>query len=467
MPLRILIKISLLLFLITSHSEISNAQTKNIHFNHITVNDGLLSDLVRDFYQDSKGFIWIANDTEGVLKYDGYTFTPYTNLHSYNTNQIVCVPYTIAEDQRGLMWFGTTNGVDILDPTTDKFIHYLPDSFVVLSESKNVVYKIFVDRQNVIWIGTRDGIIRLTEKEPLEIVSPEMIIKNGVDSSFNVEYFKFFPEDTSHNTNRVYEIYEDQYNNLMLLGYTGLFVFHREKEQFIRIDDDPEGRSRLYEGMFRGILEDDYGNYWITTANGVFRMQNFNSFVDDSSFDKSKIQFQSFYPSPAINGNFFRTISRDNNGDIWLGGLWSGLYLVKENNSIEPQFFHFPKKLSAVNSILDNQLLTLYTDHNDNLWIGHKRVGVDKFSTRNPGFKSYSGIVEKHFMGAHLLPIIEDRKGDIWIGETGTGLYKFSSNNEENISVEGNWLSIVFLIDAVRQTDRRTRVIWIWASRCR
>jgi len=37
-----------------------NAQEQQILFDHIEVKEGLLSDRVYDFYQDSKEFIWLA-----------------------------------------------------------------------------------------------------------------------------------------------------------------------------------------------------------------------------------------------------------------------------------------------------------------------------------------------------------------------------------------------------------------------
>ena len=56
-------------------------------------------------------------------------------------------------------------------------------------------------------------------------------------------------------------IYEDRFNNLLLGGNEGLFVFHREKEEFIRIDDDIRGKSRLPNLEIQEIREDAFGNH--------------------------------------------------------------------------------------------------------------------------------------------------------------------------------------------------------------
>ena len=59
-----------------------DAQSQNQVFKHITIEDGLLSDRVYAIYQDSNGFMWLANHNKGVLKYDGYKFTHYDDLQS-------------------------------------------------------------------------------------------------------------------------------------------------------------------------------------------------------------------------------------------------------------------------------------------------------------------------------------------------------------------------------------------------
>ncbi len=53
------------------------ARSQHTIMRTFTVNDGLVSNQVRGFYQDQKGFIWIMT-WEGISRFDGYAFRNYT-----------------------------------------------------------------------------------------------------------------------------------------------------------------------------------------------------------------------------------------------------------------------------------------------------------------------------------------------------------------------------------------------------
>ena len=66
--------ISLLIVLSISRAGI--AQSQNLRFEHIGIEEGLLNTQVNAILQDRKGYIWIGT-VDGLNKYDGYTFTKY------------------------------------------------------------------------------------------------------------------------------------------------------------------------------------------------------------------------------------------------------------------------------------------------------------------------------------------------------------------------------------------------------
>ena len=56
-----------------------NAQARpDARFTHLTTADGLSQSEVTGIVQDARGFLWIAT-TDGLNRYDGYTFTVYTH----------------------------------------------------------------------------------------------------------------------------------------------------------------------------------------------------------------------------------------------------------------------------------------------------------------------------------------------------------------------------------------------------
>src|SRR5688572_433380 len=67
-------KLLLVVGIIISHFAGYSQHTIMQTFN---INDGLVSNQVRGFYQDQRGFIWIMT-WEGLSRYDGHSFRNYT-----------------------------------------------------------------------------------------------------------------------------------------------------------------------------------------------------------------------------------------------------------------------------------------------------------------------------------------------------------------------------------------------------
>lgn len=117
---------------------------------------------------DSKDNIWIATWGAGVCKYNRETdnFTQY-NHDPDNPNSIgLTSPDGIAEDQQGNIWiaFERYGGVDMFDPTTQKFTHYKAEGKKG-DLTENAVYSVFVDSKNRLWVGTNGGGLNLFDRK--------------------------------------------------------------------------------------------------------------------------------------------------------------------------------------------------------------------------------------------------------------------------------------------------------------
>ena len=85
------------------------AWQKSIHFDRITIDQGLPDNYVRSITQDHHGFMWFGT-ANGLAKYDGYRFTIYRhdidNPDSISSNEIL----NVFEDREGTLWVGTDAG---------------------------------------------------------------------------------------------------------------------------------------------------------------------------------------------------------------------------------------------------------------------------------------------------------------------------------------------------------------------
>src|SRR5215218_8995252 len=93
------------------------SQTNN-YYETISIAQGLSQGMVFDILQDKEGFIWIATKN-GLNRYDGYSFTVFTNdpynPYSLSGNTVS----TLFEDSKGRIWAGTENaGLNVYDKKT-------------------------------------------------------------------------------------------------------------------------------------------------------------------------------------------------------------------------------------------------------------------------------------------------------------------------------------------------------------
>ncbi|MDR1098420.1 MAG: response regulator [Tannerella sp.] len=114
---------------------------------------------IYDIMEDSKGYIWVATLGNGAFRYNPATkeIFHYTN----NTNDSLSLSSNsvsdITETRSGDLWFATDRGgICRYNRETDDFATVslkdgLPD---------DVAYKIIEDRENNLWFGTNNGLVR-------------------------------------------------------------------------------------------------------------------------------------------------------------------------------------------------------------------------------------------------------------------------------------------------------------------
>jgi len=97
--------------------------------------------------QDDNGFIWLADNYNGLTKYDGtnkkyYKSNP-NDSSSLHTNMLEC----IYAGKGGIIWIGSHHeGLDRLDPSTETFTHYQHDPTDLHSLRDDQVYALLEDR---------------------------------------------------------------------------------------------------------------------------------------------------------------------------------------------------------------------------------------------------------------------------------------------------------------------------------
>lgn len=115
-----------------------------------TYNPSYVFSLIVDNRDDS---VWAGTWGGGVSHYDGKAWTNYTTTDGLAGN----IVYSIAQDQDGIVWFGTNNGLSRYDGQS--WITY--DTHTGLLD--NNVYAIAPTPSGGLWVGTKNGVSRIAK----------------------------------------------------------------------------------------------------------------------------------------------------------------------------------------------------------------------------------------------------------------------------------------------------------------
>ncbi|MBC8506624.1 MAG: hypothetical protein ISR58_20245 [Anaerolineales bacterium] len=343
-----------------SHASIPKISPgQHLRFDSISIDDGLSQSSVFSILQDSRGYMWFGTE-DGLNKYDGYNFTIYKHDPDDPDSLISNWIQTLFEDDSGMLWIGTQDGLDRFDPETETFVHYRngpndPDSL-----SDNAISTIYQDRGSTLWIGT---------------------------------------------------------------GYGGLNRYDPENDSFIDYQSHPKGLSSNSVSV---IFEDQEGMLWIGTSD-----KGLNRFYPEEN------QWEHFSNDPndpnSLSHNNVSAISADKDGTLWIGTDGGGInkLILSDVNELDQEntrFQHFQNDLNIPESLRSNDVFVVYHDQNDILWIGTRSGGLSVLNTEKGTFTHYQNIPgDAHSLSDNwVMSIFQDREGVLWFGSVGGGINKLN-----------------------------------------
>lgn len=271
---------------------------------HLTVEDGLISNEIIGIQEDTNGNIFIETRS-GVTKYDGLS---YSNL-IIKDDKASRNKWVLNEDD---LWFRlgfNKRGVYRYD---GEYLHYLEffkapqeDDFYKnhpgTSFSPYGVYSIYKDRKGLIWFGTTSlGVCRFDGKllswhyeEQLQTTP------GGGDFGSRVIFEDKNANFWINNTRYRYNILSNDSDHIALKKETGISYKNKDNEE-----EFP---------FFLGMEQDDDGNLWMVTyRDGVWR------------YDGKKLT--NYVIKDGETEVEFFTIYKDNKGAMWLGTHNAGVY---------------------------------------------------------------------------------------------------------------------------------------------
>ena len=378
-------------------------QVSDISFDRIFLEQGLSQSIVKCILQDQRGIMHFGTE-DGLNIYDAYSFTILRRTDDPNSlsyNDIT----TLCEDKLGRLWIGTFNsGVNLYIPEKKKFVRFYFDRENINSLSNNNINAIVEDSEGNIWVGTDYGLNEFINSSPNKSL---FVIKRGVNETDN----HIFLQNV-----RVLSLLADKQGVLWVGTNNGLFKVIKEggKKTFsvIKHINDPNNRNSISHNTVRSIYEDTKGDIWIGTDYGLNK-------ISSSERDKKIPHFYRYFHSPSdkksINHNEIYAISEDASGLIWIGTNGGGINIYDRKKDYFVTYKHDPLDLRSLST---NEIRSLYSDRSGIMWIGTYGGGINKVSRGTGQFYHYKHRPNDPNSLSHSIiwSFYQDDDSILWIG---------------------------------------------------
>jgi len=427
----------------------------NPKFSHISIEDGISQSSGLCLLQDNRGFIWIGTE-DGLNKYDGNSFIVYKNElwnpYSISHNHI----YALYEDEDSVMWIGTNGGgLNKFDRELDRFYSYQHNPSDSSSISNNVIRAIFKDSFGDLWIGTEGGGLNRFVNNRKKSNPNEGEFERFMHQDKDIK---------SLSSNYVFALFEDKDNQLWVGTKNGLNKYNRDENNFTNYKYNPQNLDIFNHSHVTTIFEDLTGKLWVgTDGEGLFcfdsrnqklscfkqSAKNSNSLTNNSvnaiMEDKEGVLWVgtevglNIYDSD--NENFITLLHQEDNplsigdnrimslletpsGIILLGNYGGGIDIYNKNRK---KFKHYQNRLHDSTSLMNNAIFSFYEDSQGVFWIGTS-AGMDIFDKETGQFThfKYDPHNENSIGLGFITYFDEDKDGNLWIGTFGSGLCKFN-----------------------------------------
>jgi len=330
------------------------SQTDRLKFNYLSLEHGLSQNSVYSICQDSKGFMWFGTE-DGLNRYDGYGVTVFRHDQDDPGSLLGSMVYSICEDHKSVLWIGTNGGLNKFNGDTGTFTHYLHQPTNPNSLGHNCVNAVRESSRHpgILWIGTQEG---------------GLDIFNTRTGQFT--HYRFDPSDPhslGHDT--VNHIYEDRSGNTWIGANSG--GLHKYDAQINGFTRYPAATPALQSGgspdRIFAICEDREGKLWVGSDAGISR------------FDPDSGQYVPFHRPNGeygrLSSNAVRAIHIDRRGKSWIGTLRGGLDLFDPQTG---RVRHYRASPLDFQDLSDNDIWSLYEDRAGVLWIGTEGGGLNK-----------------------------------------------------------------------------------------
>jgi len=353
------------------------------HFNMKTVK-GMPSNQTWCALDDGEGHLYVGHVGQGLTIIDIARRTARNFLHHDNDPHAIIGNHvhSLCRDNSGNIWVGTDKGLDLFNPQTQQFDHFLDEGRL-----SRRIFDIKEMSNGQIWAATEQGGIAVITR------------KNGMPQ---YTYITEGNNERNLTGNSVRCLFEDRFQNVWIGVYgSGINFLTYHLPMFTQIGYQPsDPLCSLTMKTVLAVCQDQQDRLWIgTDGDGV------NLFENGRRLPVS---------IPELSSQSVQAAICDSRGDLWFGCFNDNAYIKHAADNRLTRLFTDRKE----------DIRFFYEDNNGNMWI----------CTSNGIYQAdiNTHTVKAHYqLGQNLTrSMVIDRKGRRWIGTFGEGIFICSPKME-------------------------------------
>ena len=333
---------------------------------HFSVSDGLAQGVVMSILQDQKGLIWFST-WNGLNKFDGYTFKTYKtsqeSKYAFGSNRMG----TISESKYGDIWCPTYDGQACLfDVESEKFIDVLqPIEFS--TKQTNYVTRIYSLEKGIAWILCANGYAFRVD---------EQLCKKGEGITL------YAPSNHNLKGDQIFNVYQDSEEDEWILTDKGVsiigkktldtdfpfqFITQIKESIYLIAENDKLARYDFHTKKLKFVdipYPHDKINNVTTIGKDMLALGTDNGLIlysiPQNSFQQIDIR------TATQTSNFVESVYQDRQGEIWIFSKDPGI--IRLNLATNEKAHLFTPKDEIIKHGRNSRKL-IFEDNANNLWL--------------------------------------------------------------------------------------------------
>lgn len=342
---------------------------------------GILNNVIKTMTRIDEQTVWLGTDGGLLIREDGRFRSVLYNPFEDNTlpNNVV---WKIYQDNAGILWVATNNGIGKYNPQNSMF------SFIKLVSPEAPQYHglnihdfLFQDDANC-WVSTQYGLA-------------DYNLKNGALTWFN-------STNTQNGTLNPYRsLYLDKQQNLWIGASEGLTCFDTRKRMYINLNrfDIPKTK---YTNWIAPVNDQVF---WIGDLFG--NLIRYNLAYNGSQL--AGIETDSYYIDGGVWG-----LAADSDANVWIASKKGLVKFMPESN----KFYNYSENAKS-NFPANPNISCMHKDKNGKIWIATDK-GLYSYNSQNDTFDKTGAIADQ----ITLYRIEDDEKGNLWLASN-KGILKY------------------------------------------